>query len=208
MIPVSDINTGPIGTLYFQHCSTSFADAVSDVCEGGFSHVGMLVDDGWLPLVIEAYPPLGVIITPLDDFINSAETTVVGEFIAPFVELSKRAARISLRFLGRDYNKAFDIKSDKMYCSQLIYQCFLEANNGKPFFKLKPMNFFNGSRLLPEWHNYFIDLKVAVPQNRPGISPTSIYKSQMLKKSIYMHGKPGISLVPRFENKRFFPPVP
>jgi hypothetical protein len=190
------------GDLLFQDLDRGpLCDAIEKVTMGyqgiNFSHVGIVAeDDIGNPAVIEAVSH-GVEVTPLQTFLERSidakhrPKVVVGRLNEPYRHLIPSALKQALTLKGTSYDKAFAIDNDAYYCSELIYEIFLRANNDKPVFKLQPMTFKDPDteQILPAWQEYFSDLSVPVPEGQPGINPGSISRSPILT-IVYLYGTP------------------
>jgi hypothetical protein len=189
------------GDLLFQDLDRGpLCDAIERVTTGyrgmDFSHVGIVaLDDNGALVVIEARQA-GVKITPLQDFLDRSTRrkvspsgdaqnnpkVVVARLKQPYHRLIEPALKEARALVGKPYDKAFVIGNDSYYCSELIYEIFLRANNNKPVFTLQPMTFKDPDTgvILDTWEDYFSELGVAVPQGLPGINPGAISRSPAL----------------------------
>ncbi len=181
------------GDLLFQDLDRGpLCDAIERVTTGyrgmDFSHVGIVArDDNGDLFVIEAVRA-GVKITPLKDFLNKSTDSqnnpkvAVGRLKQPYRHLIPPALKQARALVGKPYDKAFVIGNDSYYCSELIYEIFLRANENKPLFTLQPMTFKDPDTgvILDTWQDYFSELGVDVPQGSPGINPGAISRSPIL----------------------------
>lgn len=156
----------------------SFSDAIATT--GGdirIDHVGIISGDD-CAYVIEARPHFGVVATPLDSFIARGNGYMVsGENLSSDIRL--QAVARANKFLGLPYNQLFacirigDVV-DSLYCSQLIYHCYLDSAS-RPIFMQSAMNFLlTSGEVHPFWKAYFLKLNAEIPQGIPGTSPQSI----------------------------------
>ena len=84
--------------------------------------------------------------------------------------------------IGQPYDDAFLPDNGKIYCSELIYEVFLDSV-GNHLFKPKPMNWRSKDGNLPEyWQNHFKALDMPVPEGVPGTNPTDLSRSPLLRK--------------------------
>ncbi len=83
------------------------------------------------------------------------------------------------------------MSNDAYYCSELIYEIFLVANDQVPVFELQPMTFKDPDtgQTLAAWEKYFSDLGVSIPEGQPGINPGGISRSDALT-IVYAYGEP------------------
>ncbi|MES2778655.1 MAG: YiiX/YebB-like N1pC/P60 family cysteine hydrolase, partial [Bacteroidota bacterium] len=91
--------------------------------------------------------------------------------------------QFSLQQLGKPYDDPFLYDNGKYYCSELIYDAFAFANNGKPFFQLEPMTFKqpNSTSYFPVWIEYYQKLNIPIPEGKPGINPGGISRSDKIE---------------------------
>jgi hypothetical protein len=196
------------GDLLFQDLDRGpLCDAIEKVTTGyqgmNFSHVGIVTeDDIGNPAVIEAVSS-GVELTPLETFLNRSfdaggrPKVLVGRLKEPHQRLIPCAVKEAFALKGKVYDKVFIIDNDAYYCSELIYEIFLRANNDNPIFKLQPMTFKDpgSEEILYAWQAYFSDLGVPVPEGQPGINPGSISRSPTLT-IVYLYGNPSTRPLP------------
>jgi hypothetical protein len=191
------------GDLLFQDLDCGeLCNAIERVTNGfegcDFSHVGIVNkgEEGDV-FVVEAIST-GIETTELSAFLNRSvdrngqPKVMVGRLIKPYKKLIPIAiAHVSLLF-GKPYDKVFAMNNDAYYCSELIYEIFLVANDRVPVFELQPMTFKDPDtgQTLAAWEKYFSDLAVSIPEGRPGINPGGISRSDVLT-IIYAYGEPG-----------------
>jgi len=190
------------GDLLFQDSDCGpLCDAIEQVTTGyggaSFSHIGIVTrDDAGDFVVIEAISS-GVEITPLQTFFGRSfdeqhrPKVVVGRLKKPYRQLIPSALKKALALKGKRYDKVFDMGNDSYYCSELIYEIFLRANNNEPVFELQPMTFKSPGTVstFPEWQEYFSELGVPVPEGQPGINPGGISCSQAVD-IVHEYGTP------------------
>lgn len=84
--------------------------------------------------------------------------------------------------IGIPYDDEYLYENKKYYCSELIYDCFLNAY-GKPFFKLFPMTFKapNSNAYFDVWEDYYQNLNIAIPEGELGCNPGGISTSKKIK---------------------------
>lgn len=204
-VPLSVMYAGfelKAGDLLFQDSDCGpFCESIEKVTAGyhgsEFSHVGMLVpsDDGSL-VVIEAVSA-GVVETALDSFFmrsfdaEGRSKVVVGRIKEEHNHLLAEAMKFAKTKQGIAYDEVFDINNDKYYCSELIYDAFQYANNGKAIFQLQGMTYVDPDTglLFPIWADYFKKLNVAVPEGQPGLNPGGMSMSPYVD-IVHFYGRP------------------
>ncbi len=174
------------GDLIFQSINCGpLCDAINMVTQGykgiDFNHMGMVVIKADEVFVLEA-SGTAVKLTPYKDF--KEKTTMpmyVGRLKKRFRSLIPEAITFGLQQLGKPYDNEYLYNNDKYYCSELIYDCFLNAK-GKPFFKLFPMTYKapNSNTYFPVWDTYFKNLGMEVPEGKLGCNPGGISTSKKL----------------------------
>ncbi|MFD0988535.1 YiiX/YebB-like N1pC/P60 family cysteine hydrolase [Mariniflexile jejuense] len=175
------------GDLMFQSINCGpLCDAINQVTEGyrglDFNHMGMVVIKDNNVYVLEASGS-EVKLTNYDDFVKKTNLPLyVGRLKKRYQALIPKAITFGLQQLGKPYDEAYIYDNGKYYCSELIYDCFLEAN-GTPLFKLYPMTYKSpGADIYFEvWESYFKALGMDVPEGELGCNPGGISKSRKLK---------------------------
>ena len=160
---------------------------------GNIIHVAILEVDGDAVWVIDATMKRGVDRHPLDTLIadftkedGQKPTLVVKRlkegFSQQFIDRAKT-------FLGQPYDYYFKAGNGKMYCSELVQECY-RSPDGKYLFDSKPMNFKDSSGEYPSyWVDLYKELGEPVPQGEPGTNPQDLSDSPLLEE---VH----ISLIP------------
>lgn len=190
------------GDILFQDLDCGpFCDAVEKVTRGyngaKFSHVAIAVlDKNGKMSVIEAVSK-GVCITPLKDFLakshdkNNNPKVMVGRLKPRYRHLIPKAIEEAYKLIGRPYDNVFCITNNDYYCSELIYDIFKKANNGKTIFYLYPMTFkdHETGKTFTAWIDYFKELKKPIPEGESGNGPGGLSLSRKIK-IIHLYGIP------------------
>ena len=190
------------GDLLFQDLDCgALCDAIEKVTTGfggaDFSHVGIVArNDGGNFVVIEAVSR-GVEATLLQAFLERSfdaqgrPKVAVGRLKRPYRQLIPAALEKAFALKGKPYDKAFVIDNDAYYCSELIYEIFLCANDNNRLFVLQPMTFKDPDtgETVSAWEQYFSELGVAIPEGQPGINPGGISRSPVLTM-VHRYGTP------------------
>jgi len=178
------------GDLLFQDLDSSpLCDAIEKVTSGfnnlNFSHVGIVIIINEENYVLEAFVN-GVDTIPIHNFLNRSlnqnnnPKVIVGRLKDQYSHLIPKAIQLGIDLIGTDYDEEFKINNNKLYCSELIYDIFLKANNQQKVFSLNPMTYQHNGKTLDIWIDYFNVLGITIPENEPGINPGSISLSKKI----------------------------
>ncbi len=153
---------------------------------GQYSHVALVeVDSLGVVWVIEATPDDGVKRKSFSSFERANDFFMFGSYDIYRLTMPFDTAAVIARakgFIGQPYDNAFLPNNGALYCSELVYECFLDAD-GKHLFESKPMNWRDKEGKLPDyWKRHFEELGVAVPEGVPGTNPTDMSQSPLLRK--------------------------
>ncbi len=190
------------GDLLFQDgdCG-SFCEAIEKVTHGingaRLSHVGIVIQGAQSEYAILEAVSKGVVETPIDTFLNRSfdanghPKVLVGRLKEGQQKLIKPAIQSALQHRGKAYDEVFDINNDKLYCSELLYFAFKEANGGTPIFQLRPMTYKDPEtkKTFPVWLDYFKKLEKFIPEGQPGLNPGSMSRSIYLD-IVHIYGSP------------------
>jgi len=181
------------GDLLFQDSDCGpFCEAIEKVTTGyqgaRLSHVGIVVEQKGTLVVIEAISA-GVVLTSIDSFLhrsldeNGNPKVLVGRLKEEFQPLVKEASQHAMTKLGKSYDDIFDIQNDAYYCSELVYESFLVANQGVDVFYLYPMTFKDpdSKETFGIWDSYFKKLNFTIPEGELGLNPGGISRSEKIK---------------------------
>ena len=181
------------GDLIFLYDTTGMGRAIQsstewDSLRPALTHVAITecTDSG--VYVIDATPALGVARRTLEDFISSVwDTNAKYGFISMaiyyYIDVPFDTATLLERMhslIGVPYDPYFLPNNGRLYCSELVQECFFDLN-GHRLFPYKPMNFYASDGTLPPyWQHHFDSLGIAVPQGMPGTNPNDMSKSPIL----------------------------
>lgn len=173
------------GNLLFVRDQKGDMDQAIAAATGHYTHVGIVecTDSG--VYVIEALPRWGVVRNTFAVFYlsNIIDTQDVRPFDMYYVDVDYDTAKLVTlmhQFLGQPYDDYFAHDNQRMYCSELVYECFYD-NQGNHLFKMQPMNFNDSLGNLPRyWQFHFDSLGVPPPQGQPGTNPSDMAKSPFL----------------------------
>jgi hypothetical protein len=185
----SGLQTGDL--LFQEGCSGNMTDAIKGVTSGAngynFTHVGMVWIHNTDTFVIEATHPC-VAITPIGEYLHPADKacppiSVAARLKEEFRPLIPKAIEEALKLVGKKYDDGFVLNNDQYYCSELIYDILLKANDNQPVFQLNVMTFKakNSDEFLPEWVSYYKKLGIPIPEGKWGINPGAMSRSEVLE---------------------------
>ena len=172
------------GDLVFRVGNTDFSSAIKSATSRDkdipYTHVGIVWVHGDTISIIEA-GDTAVSVTPYGQFINAAMRD--GDRLFATVsrvdidrELRDAAVGRALTFLGQPYDNAFTIDNGMMYCTELVWEAYLDAS-GNRIFPASPMNFYAADGTLnPYWVKHFEALGIDIPQGEPGTNPVDMSK--------------------------------
>ena len=185
----SELKNGDL--LFININCGAMCDAINAVTDGykgnDFNHMGLVVLDEHEAVFVYEAIGKAVVKTPLKTFLSYTEKEIfVGILKKKFTYLIPEAINFCESQLGIPYDDDFLYNNGKYYCSELIYDAFLQANNNKPFFKLEPMTYKEpGSNdYFSVWINHFKEINIEIPENKLGCNPGGMSKNRniILKK--------------------------
>lgn len=149
-----------------------------------YDHVAIVDVVGDSACVVEASSRGGVVVTPWNEFMESAKmadgrvgVVVKRVNVAVDVDAAVDAARAHL---GEEYDWSFRPDNGKMYCSELVYESYID-NNGQHLFDANPMSFRDAEGNLPQfWIDLYSRLGEEVPEGVDGTNPTEMSQSLIL----------------------------
>lgn len=171
------------GDLLFFSDTTGMGSAVRE-STGEYTHVALVesVDDTvW---IIDATQKHGVSRRPLTTKYGSSDFPDVYRFEYGCFSIDSVLSR-ARSFIGQPYDNAFLPDNGALYCSELIYEVFLNdcSDKGKHLIEAKPMNWRDKEGNLPQyWQEHFKKLGMPVPEGVPGTNPTDLSRSPQLRR--------------------------
>lgn len=176
------------GDLLFQNLDCgAMCDAIEAVTEGyqgmDFSHVGIVERNGDSVFVIEAIGD-AVQRVSLNHFRARNDNQIwVGRLKKSNDRIKSKILAFAKAQIGKPYDGVFEMKSDRYYCSELVYDAFRSGYKGKEIFLLFPMTFKEPGKsgYFPVWETYYRQMGVPIPEGKPGINPGGISRSKKLR---------------------------
>lgn len=154
-----------------------------------YDHVALYAEIDGAASVIEASPSRGVVIVSLDDFLknaalaNGAPGVVVMRLPLGAAAIDSAVNR-AISQVGRPYDWSYLPDNGKTYCSELIYESFVNV------FDAKPMNFADSTGAIPQfWTDLFARAGETIPQGVPGTNPNDMARHHSLRL-IYRYFQP------------------
>lgn len=185
----NDVKTGDL--IFVGEGKGDFSKAISESTgeEGDtvkFVHVGIIeVEENGEVYVIEASPDEGVREIALEKFMEEVPK-VNGESIIAIKRITKdypvsETIERAKSHLGEPYDWWYLKDNGKMYCSELVYESYIDED-GEYIFETQPMNFRGPDGSMPQfWIELFDELKEPIPEGKPGTNPNDMGKSKFLK---------------------------
>ena len=69
-----------------------------------------------------------------------------------------------------------------MYCSELVWECYLTGSKIEHLFTARPMNFRTADGRLPQfWIDHFAAMDQPIPEGVPGTNPQDMSREKFLK---------------------------
>lgn len=152
-------------------------EAINAVTEGfdgqDFNHVGIVFEDAQHNFFVYEAISQGVVKTPLDDFLNRSDVIYKGTIDERYQYLITDAIDYCDSQLGVPYDADFLYDNGKYYCSELLYDAFLYANDNQPFFRLFPMTYKapDTNEFFSVWVTHFAQQGIDIPEGLPGCNP-------------------------------------
>lgn len=174
-----DFKTLRSGDLLFVSDTSGMGLAIQQ-STGNYTHVAIVERDGDSLFIIDATRKRGVARRPIEKNFAYKMPTVAYRLNVPFDPDAVIARAKS--FIGQPYDDSFLPDNGMMYCSELVYEAYLDAN-GKHLFHSQPMNFRDKRGKMPKyWKKHFRELGISIPEGVEGTNPSDLSKSPLLIK--------------------------
>ena len=154
------------GDLIFIKDLSDMGQAIQE-STGNYSHVAIFLDG----FIYHATTEGGVIAQSPEDFFEAEKVYDLYRYTEiDCTEVKKQAESL----LGSPYNASFYPDGDGYYCSQFIAELL-------PIFETIPMKFGDDTQEISDfWSEYYRELGLPVPLNRPGTNPSQLSASPLL----------------------------
>ena len=167
------------GDLIFVRDTSGMGLAVQQTT-GQYTHVAMVERVGDSIFIIDATQKHGVARRPIAKTFAGHMPVDVYRLAIPFDTVAVITRAHS--FLGQPYDDAFTHDNGALYCSELIYECYLDSL-GRHLFEAVPMNWRAPDGTIPAyWIDHFKRLNAPIPEGLPGTNPTGISRSPLLER--------------------------
>ncbi len=117
------------GDIVFQSLPPSrLVNMIEGVSQSPYSHCGIVSREGGRWVVIEAYN--SVEITPLKEFVFRGRGSgfAVYRLRAQHQHHVEGMVASAQKFVGRPYDSRYRMDDERIYCSELIFKCYLDAS--------------------------------------------------------------------------------
>ena len=150
-----------------------------------YIHAAIIEVDGTENYIIDATMRRGVARYPLDTFLldfrlhGGALPKLVVKRIAN-AQLATQGVERAKKFIGQPYDVYFLPNNGAMYCTELVYESYRNAD-GSPIFNAAPMNFKNADGEYPiYWQQLFQRIGQPIPQDTLGTNPQAMQGEAIL----------------------------
>lgn len=166
------------GDLLFYRDYDGMGSAISQ-STGRYTHVAIVESIGDTVWIIDATPQYGVSRRPLT--INYDDSSSIPDaYRFQWLDADEVLQR-TRSFIGQPYDQAFLPDNGAMYCSELVYECFV--SDGEHLFEAQPMNWRDADGKMPAyWIEHFKKIGMPIPEGVMGTNPTDMAKSTNLEK--------------------------
>ena len=169
------------GDLLF-YVDTGGMGAAVSASTGQYTHVAMVAEVGDTVWILDATQRHGVSRRPFLRRPESSEKPYPDVYRLSIPFDTAAVVTRAMNLVGLAYDNEFLPENGKMYCSELIAECYRDSD-GKPLFEAHPMNWRDKEGNLPAyWVEHFKMLGTGIPEGVPGTNPTDMARSPLLKK--------------------------
>lgn len=172
------------GDLLFFRDTAGMGSAVKE-STGEYTHVAIVETVGDSIWVIDATRRRGVSRHAIECQPGDSVFPDVYRIEGPNIDIEATLER-ARSFIGRPYDNAFEPGTEALYCSELVYECYLRDFSDKKWehlFEAKPMNWRDKDGNMPQyWIDHFARLGKPIPEGAPGTNPTDLSRSKFLQK--------------------------
>lgn len=169
------------GDIIFQSSYSQQSAAIEEATNSPYSHCGIIFFENGVPYVYEAVQPVGKRL--LTDWIESGvnEAYVVKRLKdSALLGTNERVLmkKYALAQFGKNYDAVFQWSDKEMYCSELVYKCYLNACQVK-LTNPKPLRDFNidGPIVRKVMKQRYAN---DIPYDEPMVSPGQLFHSTQL----------------------------
>lgn len=168
----------PCDLLFFKDYG-GMGEAISQ-STGQYTHVAIVESVGDTVWMIDATPQNGVSRRPL--ILNHDDKSTIPDVYRLVGCMADNILELARSFIGQPYDQAFLPDNGAMYCSELVYECFIDSD-GKHLFEAKPMNWRDADGHIPAyWVEHFEIIGTPIPEGVMGTNPTNLSHSKQLTR--------------------------
>lgn len=159
--------------------ATAYEDSIK------FVHVGIIEIENDAVYVVEASPEEGVRKIDIFSFLGEmCDDNICNQYVIKRLNIDFPVDPVIERahgYLGRPYDWTFMPGDEELYCSELVYECYVDAD-GSHIFKSQPMNFRMPDGRMPQfWIDLYSKIGCEIPEGLPGTNPNDLSKDPKLK---------------------------
>ena len=146
---------------------------------GQYTHVAIVESVGDTVWIIDATPKYGVSRRPL--LIDYDNANTIPDAYRLKWQISNEILQRAKSFIGQPYDNAFLPDNGALYCSELVYECYI--SDDEHLFEARPMNWRDANGKIPAyWIEHFKKIGIPIPEGIMGTNPTDLTKSKQIEK--------------------------